>query len=1048
MLALMHRWLILLVPALLLAGQTWTVRVEEPTGLYPRTGEVVRVPLSKLGGKRAGFAVVDSQSRGVPWQASHDHLLFPVSITPGELPVFKVWCCSNDTPKFESQIHYRQIGMRRIEFGNSRFRVVYDTGAGAIVEAYSLTAGPQRMVNLVETTPPDTGWAALGAKGAVTAVDATGVGPIEGRLRLTRDGETEEFVWTAQSAALRWKAPGGFRFAALSASPYLPFDRYLDTPESELWPDSDSTQEPDHHDIGPRPYKKLESGHAVYYQLAENYGALGIVALDPAVEFDGIGSPRFSASKATGEAEIGITFPRWAGFRTLLEARRENRILRQPLIVRIEPPTEAPRPAINAAAAVEPSYQVLKNAPSPTPFRQESLSLDGPWELAWCEKGCDQPSGGWRTVQVPGTVHVQWLGADQAMTRDAEWVSYKEWWYRKKFRVPASYAGRRLRLSFEATDYYADTWVNGRFTGRHEGYIDPYEYDVTALLKPGAESEVVVRVWTPVSYYWRHRPYTVKGSYGAVDQKPDDITALGITRPVKLIASGPATLRDVAVDTRLTGTGAEVEVQLEAEGAGRGYRWELTLAPRNFPSSERYRVTGPARAPNRFVIPVEHPQLWWTWDHGKPNLYTLDVRLIGPDGRAVDGRTLAVGIREIEKIGWDFYLNRKRLFIRGTNYYYNLFLSEMNRDRYSRDLALMLQMNVNMIRLHCHYSNPEFYDLADERGVLLWQDYLEAWYPEDTAFSLRAAALYDNHIRYVRNHPSVALWATSDEESLENYRDLTKHLAPRPAFLDPQRRPVVRSTGRYGDSHVYYGWYGGSIWQYATMNDPFVSELGATGLPNYETLIKFLPDAWPIRDHQAEWIWRKLQIPEALRAWGDPGTKTLQEYVPQTQAYVARLFQIALERARRRKNEGVGGILHFHAIDIWPSVTMAAIDIDRKPTKAFYTVARSFAPVLASIEYDRDRWRVGEGFRCALWAINDLWDPVQDARVDWRIENASGAAEALGSFHAFLGPDSSQKLGEVEWQPSRSGAYQLKAAVLNATGKTLSENIFEFDIIP
>jgi hypothetical protein len=67
----------------------------------------------------------------------------------------------------------------------------------------------------------------------------------------------------------------------------------------------------------------------------------------------------------------------------------------------------------------------------------------------------------------------------------------------------------------------------------------------------------------------------------------------------------------------------------------------------------------------------------------------------------------------------------------------------------------------------------------------VWQDYLEAWYPEDRAFSLKAARLYDPLIRYVRNHPCVASWTTCDEESLENYRDLTKHLAPRPALLDP-----------------------------------------------------------------------------------------------------------------------------------------------------------------------------------------------------------------------------------------------------------------------
>ena len=94
--------------------------------------------------------------------------------------------------------------------------------------------------------------------------------------------------------------------------------------------------------------------------------------------------------------------------------------------------------------------------------------------------------------------------------------------------------------------------------------------------------------------------------------------------------------------------------------------------------------------------------------------------------------------------------------------------------------------------------------------------------------------------------------------------------------------------------------------------------------------------------------------------------KSLKEYIPQTQAYVSRLFQIALERARRQKSAGTGGILHFHAIDIWPSVTMAAIDVDRVPTKTFYTVQRSFAPVLASIEYDRDKWRSGESVRCGI----------------------------------------------------------------------------------
>jgi beta-mannosidase len=642
------------------------------------------------------------------------------------------------------------------------------------------------------------------------------------------------------------------------------------------------------------------------------------------------------------------------------------------------------------------------------------------------------------------------LDPSQIYSRDAEWVSSKEWWYRRSFAVPEPWAGRRLRLQFEATDYYADTWLNGVRLGRHEGYIDPYEYDVSATARVGDTNRLLVRTWAPVNYYWKHRSYTVKGAYGAVDQKPDDITPLGITRPVRVVASDDLTLKDLVVDTRLTDDGnAEVEVEVDLEGTGvASARLELTLSPRNFSSGECQRVTLPVTGHvARATIPVSHPQLWWTWDHGRPNLYTLDVRLLAEDGSVRDALSQAVGIREIERVGWTFYLNRRRLFIRGTNYYYHLYLSEMNRGAYERDLKLMLQMNVNLIRLHCHFSNPDFYNVADELGVMVWQDFLEAWYPEDRAFSLRAAELYDPLIRYVRNHPCIAQWTTCDEESLENYRDLTKHLAPRPALLDPQRRPIVRSTGRFGDAHVYHGWYGGSLWEYTNMTERFVSELGATCLPNYETLIKFMPNAWPIADHADEWFFRRLQIPEAMRAWGDPGELSLKEYIPRTQAYVSRLFQIALERSRRLKYGPAGGICHFHAIDIWPSVTMAAIDFDRVPTKVFYTVQRSFAPVCASLEYDRDHWKSGEVLRCGVWAINDGWESVPSAKIHWRILDAQKAEQAAGDWPVSMEPDSAQQVGVAQWAVSGKGAHELRAEVRDGEGKTISENVFEFEVV-
>ncbi len=128
---------------------------------------------------------------------------------------------------------------------------------------------------------------------------------------------------------------------------------------------------------------------------------------------------------------------------------------------------------------------------------------------------------------------------------------------------------------------------------------------------------------------------------------------------------------------------------------------------------------------------------------------------------------------------------------------------------------------------------------------------------------------------------------------------------------------------------------------------------------------------------------------------------------------VSRLFQIALERSRRLKYNPAGGICHFHAIDIWPSVTMAAIDFYRVPTKVFYTVQRSFAPVCASLEYDRDKWRSGEKFRCGVWAINDNWEPVPDAAILWRILDAQGAEKAAGQWPAAMTEDSARQLGNA-----------------------------------
>ncbi len=965
------------------------VRLEEPTGIERRYNEVIAIPAS------APARVTGPDGKPVPTQFTGSELLFAASLVPGTLPAYQIIAApagKNDS----GEIVARKIGLNRVELANSRFRIVVDLAQAAIVEAYNLSAGPQRVLNSVETTPPDGGWSTT-VTGAISRVDFLETGPLRARIRFIRPNDQWDIEFTAQSPTLRWRARAPFRFHAVSAAPFVPYDRFV-TGDETNWPDGPDDTEPPDHEIAPH---NTRSG--VYYNAAENYGAFGVAA---ASDVQRLGTARFDIQSP---GEVLLIFPRWSGRKTALDFRRELRIARNPVLKLgsdfVHPKTPGPELAARLAR----------------------LAGDE-WLLAWGEKGAG-PSSEWRPVRVPGAAQTQWLPQADWYTRRAEWVSNKEWWYRKRLAAPSRQAGDRVRLQFEATDYYADAWFNGHYLGRHEGYIDPYEYDVTAQLKP--ENEILVRVWTPVTYYWRHRPYTIKGSYGAVDQKPDDITPLGITRPVRLIATNPISIKDVAVATPLHDDGsATVAVDIETT---RPARVRLTLTPKNF-EGRPVIVTG---VTPHVEIRLRNPRLWWTWDHGQPNLYNLQVDLIGDRVRPYDSKTLTIGIREIEKIGWTFYLNRHRMFIRGTNYYYgNLYLPLMDRPAYERDLKLMLGMNVNLIRLHCHFANPEFYELADAAGVLLWQDYLEAWYPDDRQFSLRAAALYDNHIRYVRNHPSVALWATSDEEGLENYTELTKHLAPRLALLDPQRRPVVRSTGRYGDAHVYHGWYDGKVSDYAGMDEEFVSELGATALPNYDSLQKFLPDAWPIEPHAADWIFHKLQIPEAMRAWGPPGNRPIPEYISHTQEYVAQLFQLALERARVKRYDRFGGILHFHAIDFWPSVTMAASDYYRQPTAAYETVRRSFALVGVVFEQKVESGRL---FPSALWVVNDSWNPIKSTLVEWWFEDENGHRVGEGAKTLDVEADSSQRL-ELKFPGEANIKKYRLLANLKIGGRMVSSN--------
>jgi len=151
----------------------------------------------------------------------------------------------------------------------------------------------------------------------------------------------------------------------------------------------------------------------------------------------------------------------------------------------------------------EPVAQAKKTAAEPSDrntlaaaSRHEELSLVGPWRYrpdpeekgeaeSWSAESFDD--SGWKTMAVPNNFSID----DRSLKN-----FYQPVWFRRSFELPASMSGKQLRLVFESVDYFAKVWLNGELLGEHEGYFNPFQFQITAKVKPG-KNILVVKVTNP-----------------------------------------------------------------------------------------------------------------------------------------------------------------------------------------------------------------------------------------------------------------------------------------------------------------------------------------------------------------------------------------------------------------------------------------------------------------------------------------------------------------------------------------------------------------------
>ncbi|MFC1791004.1 glycoside hydrolase family 2 protein, partial [Gemmatimonadota bacterium] len=510
------------------------------------------------------------------------------------------------------------------------------------------------------------------------------------------------------------------------------------------------------------------------------------------------------------------------------------------------------------------------------------------------------------------------------------------------------------------------------------------------------------------------------------DWGPRFVTS-GIWRGVELVGWSGARMADLhlvteSLDAQMALLTAEVEVMVPREGAenrAAGGRIPATLvlsSPEEaFPQVSYETVLEPGANRLRVPLGIPRPQLWWPNGLGEAHLYTIQAVLEA--GRRTDTLQTRIGLRTVElvtqadSVGESFFfqVNGVPVFMKGANIIpLDHFSPRVTEEGYRDLFRDVTEANMNMLRVWGGgiYEEDLFYDLADEHGILIWQDFMFAngMYPGDQEFLDNVRAEATHQVRRLRSHPSLALWCGNNEMDegwhrwgwaraydapvdsaavWEAYQAIFHRVLPEVvAQEDPQRRywPSSPSLGwgdpeslNRGDSHYWGVWHGREPFGVFARKLPrFSSEYGFQAFPPLETIEAFTEEADralynPIMlVHQKHPIGNQLIAEYMERDY--PLPSRFQDFVYVSQLLQARGMRTAFE-AHRRAMPRTMGTLYWQLNDTWPVVSWSGLDYFGRWKALHYAAREAFAPFLVSA--------VLEGDSVEVWGISDHLEPIE-----------------------------------------------------------------------
>lgn len=726
----------------------------------------------------------------------------------------------------------------------------------------------------------------------------------------------------------------------------------------------------------------------------------------------------------------------------------------------------------------------------------------------------------WLPAKVPGCVHTDLLANGKIEDpfyrlneHKLQWIDKVNWEYKTSFNIdPDAIKRDRIALDFKGLDTYADVFVNGAQVLSADNMFREWLVDVKPQIKEGA-NELRILFRSPiveglkkyaangyvipvsdndqavngeveggkaVSVYTRKAGYHFGWDWGP------RLVSSGLWRPVYLTVWDDARIENLQLkQNSVSEKEATLTAVFEIE-ANAGNEATITIENdgKELARTNVKLTKGISTYPVDFKI--ENPKLWWTNGLGEAHLYNIKGQLL--IGKRITEKSARIGIRTLElvrdkdKNGTSFYfrLNGVPVFMKGANYIPNdIFEARVTDEMYRNVIHTAKISNLNMLRIWGGgiYENDKMYDLCDENGILIWQDFMFAcaMFPGDAAFQENVKHEATDNIKRLRNHPSIALWCGNNEilsawyswgwkkkeeaKSKENadkiwksYTDLFHHILPDAvAACDPGRSywdssPCAGmgnpSDLNNGDDHYWGVWWGKDPFKmYATHIARFMSEYGFQSFPEMKTVRQYAtPEDYDIfsevmKSHQRSSIGNGTIEYYMLQDYKKP--KDFESFLYVNHVLQAEGIKFALEGHRRAAPFCMGS-MYWQINDCWPVASWSSTDYYQRWKALQYFAKKGFEPVLVSPYTDKDSLKVD--------IISDKLTEIKaqlivkvldfDGKEIWK--EAKEVTVPANSSNTFFGVKTSEFLKKVQ------ANKQMLVVELNQNGTALSDNTLFF----